>query len=217
MKKKSIAIIGLGQFGSTLAKEVADIGHEVLGVDIDSDVVQKASFYLTHAVVADTTDEAALQALSLNQFDAVVVSIGDNVQANLMTSMLLKENGIKQVVAKAQDAMQGKMLRKIGVDTVIYPEMDMAKRLSQLLSRDHVVDYLQLSSTIGLVELETPSFLVGKTLIESGLREKYNLSVVAIRNDQDIKVPPDPKTPLTKQDKLIIIGHDEDLGKLDNK
>lgn len=217
MKKKSIAIIGLGQFGSTLAKEVVEIGHEVLGVDINPEAVQKVSPYLTHTVIADTTDEEALEALSLNQFDAVIVSIGDNVQANLMTSMLLKEHGIKQVVAKARDQMQGKILMKIGVDSVIYPEMDMAKRLAQLLSRDHVVDYLQLSATIGLIELETPDFLIGKNLIESRLREDYNLSIIAIRNGQEILVPPDPRRQLTKEDKLILIGHDIDLGRLENQ
>lgn len=181
MTKKSIAVIGLGRFGSTVAKTVANMGHEVLGVDKDEDMVQKISPYVTHAVVADTSDEDALRELSLNQFDVVVIGIGDNLQGNLMTAMLVKEIGVEYIIAKAQDIMQGKLLEKIGVDLVIYPESDMAIRVAQMLVREHVVDYLQLSKDIGLVEMETPEYLQGKNLIEANIRVRFNVSVVAIR------------------------------------
>ncbi len=217
MEKKSIAIIGLGRFGMTMAKAIAEMDHEVMGIDIDEDVVQRISPYITHAAVADTTDEDALRALSLNQFDVVVVAIGDNLEANLMTAMLLKELGVKYVVAKSQDKMQGKMLDRIGVDLVVYPECDMALRISQMLTRNHVVDYLTLSKDIGLVEMETPKFLVGKTLIESNLRESYNLSVVALKRGDEIIVPPDPKMVLEKMDLLMLIGRDADISKLEKE
>ena len=106
MTKKSIAVIGLGRFGSTVAKTVANMGHEVLGVDKDEDMVQKISPYVTHAVVADTSDEDALRELSLNQFDVVVIGIGDNLQGNLMTAMLVKEIGVEYIIAKAQDRLR---------------------------------------------------------------------------------------------------------------
>lgn len=112
MNKRVIAVIGLGRFGTTVAKAVADLGHEVLAVDVDPDRVQKISPYVTHAVIADSTDEAALQSLSLNQFDAVVVAIGANKQANLMTAMLVEEQGVRRVIAKAQDELQGRLLEK---------------------------------------------------------------------------------------------------------
>ncbi len=217
MEKKSIAIIGLGRFGMTMAKAIAEMDHEVMGIDIDEDVVQRISPYITHAAVADTTDEDALRALSLNQFDVVVVAISDNLEANLMTAMLLKELGVKYVVAKSQDKMQGKMLDRIGVDLVVYPECDMALRISQMLTRNHVVDYLTLSKDIGLVEMETPKFLVGKTLIESNLRESYNLSVVALKRGDEIIVPPDPKMVLEKMDLLMLIGRDADISKLEKE
>ena len=214
MKRQSIMIIGLGQFGSTVAKSLIELDQEVLGVDIDADIVQRATTFLTHAVVADATEELVLQSLGLGQYDIVIVAIGDNTQANLMTSMMLKELNVPYVVSKAESELQGKMLKKIGVDMVLYPERDMAMRLAQSLTRDYVLDYLQLSNDIGLVEIETPEFLVGKTLIESGLRERYQLSVVAVKTGNDIEVPPKPNRPLTEADRLILIGRIHDIDEL---
>ena len=214
MKNKTIAVIGLGRFGTTIAKLLASMNHEVLGVDIDPEVVQKISPYITHAIVADTTDEEAIKALALSQFDMVIVAIGDNVQANLMTSMLLKEMHIPKIVAKAENTLQGKMLSKIGVDQVIYPEFDMAQRLAQSLTREHVMDYLQLSKSVSLIEINMPLFMVGSCLKESNLREKYNLNAVGIRRGDDLEVPPNPTTVLSADDKLLIIGNNSDLDAL---
>ena len=214
MKNKTRAVIGLGRFGTTIAKLLASMNHEVLGVDIDPEVVQKISPYITHAIVADTTDEEAIKALALSQFDLVIVAIGDNVQANLMTSMLLKEMHIPKIVAKAENTLQGKMLSKIGVDQVIYPEFDMAQRLAQSLTREHVMDYLQLSKSVSLIEINMPLFMVGSCLKESNLREKYNLNAVGIRRGDDLEVPPNPTTILSAEDKLLIIGNNSDLDAL---
>ena len=214
MKHKTIAVIGLGQFGGTVAKMLASMDHEVLGVDIDPEVVQKISPFITHAIVADTTDEEAIKALALSQFDIVIVAIGDNIQANLMTSMLLKEMNMPYVVSKAENALQGKMLKKMGVDKVIYPEYDVAQRLAQSLTRDHVMDYLQLSKNISLIEIKMPTFLVGANLKDSNLREKYNLNAVGIRRGEDLEVPPNPITILGEDDKLLVIGNNSDLDAL---
>ena len=214
MKRKTIAVIGLGQFGGTVAKMLASMEHEVLGVDINPEIVQKVAPYVTHAIVADTTDEEAIKALALSQFDIVIVAIGDNIQANLMTSMLLKEMNMPYVVSKAENALQGKMLKKMGVNMVIYPEYDVAQRLAQSLTRDHVMDYLQLSKNISLIEIKVPTFLVGANLKDSNLREKYNLNVVGIRRGEDLEVPPNPTTILGEDDKLLVIGNNSDLDAL---
>ena len=216
MKNKIIAVIGLGRFGTTIAKMLASMNHEVLGVDIDPDIVQKISPFVTHAIVADTTDEEAIKALALSQFDMVIVAIGGNIQANLMTSMLLKEMNITKVVAKAENSLQGKMLQKIGVDQVIYPEYDMALRLVQSLIREHVMDYLQLSKNISLIEINMPSFMVGTCLKESNLREKYNLNAVGVRRKSGLEVPPNPTAILSEEDKLLVIGNNSDLDALTN-
>lgn len=215
METKSIAVIGLGRFGTTVAKKIVELGHEVLGVDIDEEVVHKVSPYVTHVAILDTTDEDALNELGISNFDVVVVAIGDNLQANLMTIMLLKEMNVKYIVAKAQSAIQGRMLKKIGVDMIIYPERDMAIRVAHSLIRDHVLDYFMLSEEISLVEMETPKFLVGKTLMESRLREDYNVSVVALRQNGAVVAPPSPFEVLKNDDILLIIGKNEDVNLLD--
>ena len=166
------------------------------------------------AIVADTTDEEAIKALALSQFDIVIVAIGDNIQANLMTSMLLKEMKMPHVVSKAENALQGKMLKKMGVDMVIYPEYDVAQRLAQSLTREHVMDYLQLSKSISLIEVDMPKFLVGTCLKDSNLREKYNLNAVGIRRGEDLEVPPNPFTILSAEEKLLVIGNNSDLDAL---
>ena len=214
MKYKTIAVIGLGRFGTTVAKMLASMKHEVLGVDINPEIVQKVSPYVTHAIVADTTDEEAIKALALSQFDIVIVAIGDNLQANLMTSMLLKEMNMPYVVSKAENSLQGKMLKKIGVDLVIYPEYDVAQRLVQSLTREHVMDYLQLSKNISLIEVVMPQFMVGSCLKDSNLREKYNLNAVGIRRGEELEVPPNPTTILSASDKLLVIGNNSDLDAL---
>lgn len=215
MKTKSIAVIGLGRFGMTVARTIVELGHEVVGVDIDEDAVHKVSPYITHVAVMDTTDEDALNELGINNFDVVIVAIGANVQANLFTIMLLKEMGVKHLVAKAQSTLQGRMLKKIGVDMIIYPERDMALRVAHSLTRDHVLDYFKLSDSISLVEMETPRFLVGKTLMESRLREDYNVSVVVLRQGESVIAPPSPHDLLKADDILMIIGKNEDVNRLD--
>lgn len=214
MKAKTVAILGLGRFGGTLAKELESLNQEVLGVDIDEELVQKHSNYLTHTVIADVSDMEVLKSLSLNQFDTVVVSIADDIRTSLMTTMLLKELNISHIIAKAKDSLHGKMLEKIGADVVIYPERDMALRLAQQVIRENVVDYLKIAPDVGLVELEVPEMLIGVPLKDSKLRESYNLSVVAVKVGDEVEVPPNPTRPLTALDKLLIIGHDEDIYRL---
>ncbi len=215
MKTKSFAVIGLGRFGMTIAKTIAEMGHEVLGVDADEEAVQKVTPYVTHVAVLDATDEEALREIGINNFDVVVVAIGANLQGNLLTTMLLKEMGVRYLVAKSQDQLQGRMLTKIGVDMVIYPERDMAIRVAQSLTREHVLDYFKLSNEVSLVEMETPHFLAGKTLIDSRLREDYQVSVVAVRRGEDVYAPPSPMMPLQVEDILIIVGRNEAVNALD--
>ena len=215
MKRKAIVVFGLGQFGAVVAKELANMGHDVLAVDKDEQLVQRISAYVTHAVAADATDEEALRALALSQFDVAIVAIGHNQQGNLLTAMLLKEAGLPYVVAKAQDAMQGRLLKKIGVNLVIYPEMDMARRVAQQLSHRYVLDYLQLADNVGLNEIELPKGLVGRNLIESKLRARYQLNVVALKRGDDFIMPPDPREPLQDNDKLLIIGKDSYMARFD--
>lgn len=214
MKRKTIGIIGLGRFGGTLAKQVAALGHEVCGIDIDEKVVQKLTPFITHSIVADFSDEETIRSLHLQDFDVVVIAIGDDLKAKLLTAMVLKELQAPYVVAKASSDMESKLLERVGVDLVIFPEMNMADRLAQMLTREYIVDYFQLSQDIGLVEMNTPTFMVGHTLEELSLRSRYGINIVAIKRHKSVMVPPNPKEPLTEEDMLILIGRNEDITKL---
>ncbi|MDY3974741.1 TrkA family potassium uptake protein [uncultured Veillonella sp.] len=214
MKRKSIGIIGLGRFGSTLAKKVTALGHEVYGVDRDEKVVQKLAPYIAQSVVADFTDEDTIAELHLETLDMVVIAIGEEMNAKLLTAMVLKDLKSPYIVAKASSLMESKLLKKVGVDFIVYPEIDMAERVAQMLSGDHIVDYFQLSKDIGIVEIKTPNFMVDKSLKELELRKSYNVNVVAIKRNNEVMAPPDPNDKLRATDMLILIGQNDEITKL---
>lgn len=214
MKRKTIGIIGLGRFGGTLAKQVAALGHEVVGIDIEETLVQKLASYLTHSIVADFSDEDTIRQLNLQELDVVVIAIGDNLKAKLLSAMVLKELHTPYIVAKASTTMESKLLERVGADLIIFPEMDMAERVAQMLTRENIVDYFQLSQDIGLVEMGIPQFMVGHTLVELDIRKHYNVNIVAVKRDKNVIAPPNPNNPLQDDDMLIVIGRNEDITKL---
>ena len=214
MKRKTIGIIGLGRFGGTLAKQVAALGHEVVGIDIEETLVQKLAPYLTHSIVGDFSDEDTIRQLNLQELDVVVIAIGDNLKAKLLSAMVLKELHTPYIVAKASTTMESKLLERVGADLSIFPEMDMAERVAQMLTRENIVDYFQLSQDIGLVEMGIPQFMVGHTLVELDIRKHYNVNIVAVKRDKNVIAPPNPNNPLQDDDMLIVIGRNEDITKL---
>ena len=205
-EKKQFAVIGLGRFGTSVASTLQALGHEVLAIDSDEERVQKLSDEVTHVVQADTTDENSLNALGLRNFDAVVVAIGADVQANVTTTLLLKEMGIPFIIAKARNALHGKILAKIGADRVIYPERDMGQRVAHSLVSTNVLDYIELSPSLSLVEVTAPGIFVGRTLAQADLRARYGVNVVAIKRYEDLIVPPQPDELIHECDVLIVIG-----------
>jgi trk system potassium uptake protein len=213
--KKQFAVIGLGRFGTSVALTLQQLGHDVLAIDADEERVQKLSDEVTHVVQADTTDENALNALGLRNFDAVVVAIGEDVQANVATTLLLKEMGIPFIIAKARNALHGKMLEKIGADRVVYPERDMGQRVAHSLVSANVLDFIALSSELSLVEVTAPGVFVGRTLAEADMRVRYGVNVVAIKRYEDLIVPPQPDEVIHECDVLIVIGPTEGLQRLE--
>ncbi|MCX7781336.1 MAG: TrkA family potassium uptake protein [Negativicutes bacterium] len=213
--KKQFAVIGLGRFGSSVAITLHEAGHEVLAIDMDEERTQRISEQVTHVVQADTTDENSLKALGLRNFDVVVVAIGEDIQANTMTTLLLKELGVKYIVAKARNLLHGKMLEKIGADRVVYPERDMGQRVAHNLVSRNVLDYIELSPNLSLVEVTTPLALTGKSLAEANLRMKYGINVVAIKRGEQIIVPPLPTEIMHKDDILIIVGNNTGISQLE--
>ncbi len=214
--KKLFAVIGLGRFGTSVAMTLQTLGHEVLAIDSDEDRVQKLSDQVTHVVQADTTDENALHALGLRNFDAVVVAIGADVQANVATTLLLKELGIPYIIAKARNALHGKMLEKIGADRVVYPERDMGQRVAHSLISSNVLDYIELSPDLSLVEVTVPGTFIGRTLQQANMRALYGVNVVAIKRFEKLIVPPQPNELIQESDIMIVIGSTEGLQQLES-
>ncbi len=213
--KKQFAVIGLGRFGTSVAVTLQMLGHEVLAIDTNEDRVQKISDQVTHVVQADTTEESSLSALGLRNFDAVVVAIGEDVQANVATTLLLKEMGVPYIIAKARNSLHGKMLEKIGADRVVYPERDMGQRVAHSLISSNVLDYIELSPDLSLVEVSTPGIFVGRTLQQTNMRALYGVNVVAIKRYDTLIVPPQPDELIHESDVLIVIGSTEGLQRLE--
>ncbi|WP_371370702.1 TrkA family potassium uptake protein [Sporomusa aerivorans] len=214
-KHKQFAVIGLGRFGTSVASALYKLGYEVLAVDADEERVQKFSEEVTHVVQADTTDENSLKALGIRNFDVVVVAIGEDVQANVLTTLLLKDLGVKHIVAKARNELHGKMLTKIGADRVVYPERDMGQRVAHNLVSTNVLEYIELSPDLSIVEITSPRTLIGQSLAEANLRAKYEVNVVAIKRDEEVIVPPQPNEKIKDGDVLIFVGQTKGIQKLE--
>jgi trk system potassium uptake protein TrkA len=178
---KQFAIIGIGRFGSSLAHTLTSMGYEVLAIDRNIDRVQNFISEVTHVVEADATEPEALKALGIRNFDVGVVAIGDDVQASILVTVLLKDLGVKKVVAKAINDLHGRVLEKVGADKVVYPERDMGVRVAHQLISTNVLDQIELSSDYSILEIMAPEKTVGKTLKDLDLRPKYGISVMAIK------------------------------------
>lgn len=212
--KKQYAVIGLGRFGTSIARRLHEAGQEVLGIDIDEEKVEDALAYVTEGVISDSTEEKALSSLDITNFDCVIVAIGDDIQASILTCMLLKNLGIQKIIAKAIGKRHGQVLEAIGVDLIIYPERDMGERVANQLLSPNTLDYIELSKDHNLEEVITPSKMIGKNLRELDVRAKFNVSVIAIiRKGDMIIVSPSPEELLQKEDILVTIGSKNDLVK----
>ena len=174
-KDRQFAVIGLGRFGSNMAKALSKMGYEVLAIDKNQHKVQEFSDEVTHVVQADTTDENALRELGILNFDVVVVAIGEDVQANVLTTLQLKEIGVNFIVATSRNSLHTKLLEKVGADRIVAPERDMARRVAYNLASTSVMDYIELSPRFSIVEITAPKAFQNKTIAESNILPAINL------------------------------------------
>ena len=217
MSSKQFVIIGLGRFGSSVAKTLYALGHDVLAIDSNEDLVQEISDSVTHAVQMDATDENALRTLGLRNFDVAVVTIAANIQASVMATLLVKDMGIKYIIAKGNSDLHAKVLYKIGADRVILPEKDMGVRVAHNLVSSSILDYIELSPDYSIIEIESPKEWYGKSMKELSLRSKYGINVMAIKRNNEVNISPDADDVINKDDIVVAIGSAEDLTKLEGK
>ncbi|MEC0212474.1 TrkA family potassium uptake protein [Paenibacillus ehimensis] len=209
--KKQFAVIGMGRFGSSVAKTLSNLGFEVLAIDSSEQRTQEVSNIVTHVVQADSTDEEALRALGLRNFDVVIVAIGQDIQASILTTIIVKEIGVPKVVVKAQNELHGKVLAKVGADKVIYPERDMGVRVAHHLISSNIIDYIELSEDYSIVEVQAVGQMVGRNLRELDIRAKYGCNVMAIRTGDKMNIAPHAEDIIKHNDILIIVGRNTDL------
>ena len=215
--KKEFVVIGLGRFGGSIVKELIELDADVMAIDISPERVDEFASIATQAVAADTTDESVLKSLGIRNFEHVVVAIGENIQASILTTLMLKEIGVKKITVKAQNDYHEKVLRKIGADQVVHPERDMGIRIANNMVSNNILDYLELSEEHSIAEIKANEKLVGFTLVDLDIRAKYGVNIVAIKRGKQILVSPQAIEKIVFEDVLIVIGSDADIHRFEKK
>ncbi len=221
MKRRTFAVIGLGRFGAAMAATLTELGQDVIGIDSNEERVQEMADHVLQAVQLDAVDERALRAAGIQDVDVAVVSIGENIESSLLVVMQVKELGVGEIIAKAVTPLHGRILKKLGVTRVIYPDREMAIRMAHSLVVPNVTDYIELSRDFSIVELPAPADWVGRSLKDLALRPKYGLTLIAIKRksptgDGEItNVAPTADDLIAAGDTLALLGDNDRLAQLD--
>ncbi|WP_026585409.1 potassium channel family protein [Bacillus sp. J33] len=213
--KKQYAVFGLGRFGGSLVKEFHELGVEVLAIDIDQEKVDQYAQFVTYAVQINGIDEAAIKQAGIKNIDHAFVSFGENIESSILTSLLLKEMGIPKVWAKAHNEYHARVLDKIGVDRVIHPERDMAKRIAHHIVSEKMIDYIELSEDYSMVEIVATDKIHNKSLLDLNIRAKYGCNIVGIQRGKEIIVSPPADEVILKGDVLIVMGRNNGIGRFE--
>ena len=203
---KSYVIIGLGQFGQAVARQLCLLGAEVLAIDVRSDLVQQLANDVTHAVVGDAQDKEVLRTLGVRDFDCAILAIGDDLAASVLITMNLKELGVPYIVCKAHDETHRRVLEKLGADRVVIPEQEYAQRLARSLLSHNVLEYIELSKDYGILEIPAPKSWIGRTLKELNVRAKLGVNIIAVQNGSTTNVSPAADYRIQEADTMVVLG-----------
>ena len=214
---KNYVVIGCGRFGSSVAKTLYSLAHEVLAIDKNEEKIQNIAEQVTHAVEADCTDENVLKSLGIRNFDVAVISIGSDIQSSIMATLICKELGVQYVLCKAQNELQAKVLYKIGADRVVFPERDMGIRVAHNLVSQNVLEYIELDPHYSIAEIVAPSKWIGKTIGQLDLRANYGITVMAVKQGININISPEADDVLKAGDILVVIGKNEQINKVEER
>ena len=217
--KRSFLVIGLGRFGESITRTLASLGHEVMAIDKDEAKVNKVADLVTQAVQADATDENVLQELGVSNLDEAIVAIGDDIQASILATLILKDMGFERIIAKATNDYHGRVLEKIGADVIIQPEKDMGVRVAHSILFGNFIDLIELSPDYSLVEVAASQAMTGKSLKELDLRAKYGCTVLAIKSkdEEKVNISPSADDVVKEGDVLFLVGTNRDLNTLEQE
>ena len=216
MKLNSFCVIGLGSFGVTIAKKLAQLGNEVLVIDEDHKRINTIADDVSVAVEGDILDEHTLRAAGFADCDCAVICLSNRINDTILLVMMAKEMGIPHVVARANSELACKVLKKVGADEVIFPERDMGERLAYSMERSDVLEHIRFSDEYSIVEKSVPASWIGKTLIEVNVRRKYGINIIAICNadHSKINISPEPERVFKAEDVIAMVGSDKSINKL---
>lgn len=210
---KSVLLIGLGRFGRNTALKLKELKHEVMAIDVIEERVSDILPFVSNALIGDATSQKFLETLGVRDYDLCIVAIGDNFQASLETTSLLKEMGAKKVISRASSDVQTKFLLRNGADDVVYPEQQVAEWTAVRYSSDHIFDYLSIEDGYSIAEIDVPIKWIGKTIGELDVRNKYKLNVMAVKVDEKISMQIANTTQFSGTEKLLVLGKDADIQK----
>ena len=214
---KSFVVIGMSRFGTAVAKKLTELGHEVLAVDKLEHNIQNVTDVVTHAVIADATEERNLKALGISNYDCAILAIGYDIADSVLVTLALKELGVKEVVCRARDIQHKKILQKIGADRVIIPEFEAGVKLAVKIADLNILEFTELSELYGISEMTAPSRWIGKSIQQIAVRQKHACTVVAVRKPWEggkIVIAPGPDYIFVEQDILVLIGETEAINLL---
>lgn len=226
-KKKQFVVIGLGTFGMNLAKYLAKKGIQVLAIDRDEKKIDEVAPFVTQAIAADATDEKILRSFAIGEFNAGIVAIGENLESSILTTLLLRELGVKMIIVKSISSLHAKIAAKVGADRIIYPEIETARKLADNLISPTMLEEIELSSEYTIAQIITPKKFINKTLRELDVRIKHGINIIAIKHkvpyltdkdESDFKfetnMSPEPDDEISEGDELFVIGRETDIEKL---
>ena len=212
--KKQFAVFGLGSFGASVAVTLQQLGCEVVAVDNHMEHVQEISEQVSYAIKANAGDPEVIKSLGTRNLDGVVVAVADDMEASVMATLVSKEIGVPYVIAKAKNELHATILKKIGADAVIFPEMEMGVRVAKTLMSSNFADWIALSPDYSIIEIAIPKEWVGKSLQQLDVRRSHDVNVVGIKIGEEVEVNPDPERALREDMTLIIIGSNYALEKI---
>ena len=214
MAGEQVVVIGLGRFGSAVARELERLGHEVLAIDRDEQLVNDVASDVTHALQLDAADEAALRGAGVGDFNTAIVAISSDAEPSIFATMVLKRLGVRNVIAKAGSVLHGEILARVGADRVVFPERETGLRLAHSFNVPNVIDYLDVGPSFGIEKIRPPKSFIGKTLGELSLKDRLGLTPVALRRGRQVFVNPTRDERVAEGDELILIGQDDKLDRL---
>ena len=214
MVHKEFVVIGMGQFGSSVAKTLANAGATVMAVDKDEEYLEKVASYVTHAVCADVSNPEAMKQLGIQNYDGAIVGIGDDLESSVLVTLQLKEMGVSFVMAKAVTDLGGRILQKVGADKVIFPDREIGIRIGNEIMNGNYFEAIEVSEEYSIVDLTVPHAWIGKTLRDINIRSQYGVNVIGIRGIDKVNINPEADYKLQEQDILIVLGHNGEIQKL---